>query len=218
MNGSKQRKERQIMEDKENAAMTFHYWLRTLLGAETVLASDLVGFVLKYYLILEFEWDSTKSNLGIALSQDKRRYTYHVIPFYDSNWISLHSTNILSGEVCHSFRWEITLRSFHQSVNFKMGYYNADRLQDFNSKVAIGEDENSVAVDLTSQNAPKADEIYPSDVFRMDFDFKQGKCWAFYNGKSLGLVSNKLPERIVFASSATIIGTSFETTGFEMLL
>ena len=210
----------------ENAAVIFSYWLRTIISAGNASFDDLFAIVLKYYLIMKLEWDSAEIIDERTLSDDGKRI--NLIPEEDG--ISLRSKDILSAVNVSTVSWEMTLVQAKLCVSLFMGYIDADHVADFNGNDSVGTNAHEVAYWVNECSYPKTitnDKITElhekwkfgpkvGDKFRLEFDFNEKECNAFYNGELMGSITTALPPEIYLAVSIFYGGSSYETTLFEV--
>ena len=83
------------IENQENAAKVFVYWMRTEGFPDTMQPVDLVDVMVKYYHIARFAWDSERVDGKLILSNERLMVSKRISGTY---WGSVCSENVLSAD------------------------------------------------------------------------------------------------------------------------
>lgn len=103
----------------------------------------------------------------------------------------------------------------------------------FEGLCAVGDEDAGVAVHFVDGNYPVVIRnnafsgssvggwkisAKDGDRFRLHFDLVMMQCSAFYNDHPLGLISDRVPEKMCLAATVCGLGASYETTMFDAKL
>ena len=212
-------------DERGKVAVVFAYWMRTIMSRENMSFRDLVDLVLRFYLFLNFEWDSRRSHDEFALMNDGKSFNKSHVCYR-----SLCSTKVLSSDIVKA-RWEMTLRQRGKGIALLMGFIDGRYIGNFDNSKAIGGSQYESALLVMDNCYPtvmtngKTTAIHKrwkydikcGDVVSLVFDFRKKNVSAFYNFRFIGAISKNLPRKVYLAASAYFEGTTFETTLFEAL-
>ena len=132
--------------------------------------------------------------------------------------------NLLSSDTIKQANWEMTLKSKPSKSCFSIGYVEDSRVESikFDCDHWIGENEGECSLYIDDYNAmgefrkltctnydyPKYDKKYQAskvavgDKFEIQFDFIEKQCSCFWNGEIIGILDDKLPDKIYPAMSS----------------
>lgn len=217
----------------QNAALVCCHWMRICcISTERVSYDDIPKIVLNFYFVLKFEWDTTKSNEGFAVS--KRRNAIHRNDNF-VGWKTVIGKHVRSKQTVWKLRWELTLMGRGEIVSFRMGFLAANFMEQFDWSSWIGATKYDVALWVDEGSYPKVftendssfihtdwtfnlkDNPMGFERFCLEFDFKEKKCRAFFNDELIGLVANWLPRRLYPAVSVYYPGCTLQTTMYKLL-
>ena len=209
--------------------VVFTNWMRTVVSARNMSGKHLMDLVMRYYPLLELQWDPKRTNRDLKLSNDNKRFTKII----GDDYRSLCSKNTFSADLLSLIRWEVTLKHKDSDngdgIDLKMGFVDAEHIEDFKDWQRLGngkheealwfeEDENPMILtnrDITLIHETMTFQPQIGDRIRLDFDFEKREVAAFYNAELLGLITSDLPKSVYLAASLYWEGSSFETTLFE---
>ena len=147
----------------ENASMVFSYWIRTIGSAENMQCDFILEFVLKFFFIPQFYWDSTRVDDKLMLSKGNMMVSNVPSKMDQKHWGSVCSQNVLCQEVLSAAQWEITLREFEQypdehrrdNMAIMMGYIDGEHIAKFNKTKLMGCTRHEVALYISHGMYPR---------------------------------------------------------------
>ena len=181
------------------------------------------------YFINPFEWDSQKCDDHLIVSDDK-------LTVRNDAWINgaILAKNILSSDAVKHVKWEMTLTTSGKIPCFAMGYVQHGQRESVKfgqQPVWIGDKQGQCALYLDDDedlfhrinngDTIKYDKkwnpqkVVQGDKFEIQFDFIKKQSSCYWNGNFIGILDDKLSDKIYPAMS--IWGNhGFECTKWEL--
>ena len=109
-------------DERGRVSVIFIHWLRTLMVDEVLSGEDLLQIMLKYYVIIPFEWaNERRTHSFLNISDDRKSFICIKAP-PKRQWISVFARGVFSEDIGSMIRWELTLISKAKRMEFGMGY------------------------------------------------------------------------------------------------
>ena len=173
-----------------------------------------------------FEWDSQKCDDFLTVSDDKLTVSNNE----ETNGTIL-AKNVLSSDALKQVNWEMTLKASRNIPCFAMGYveYSHRGSVRFGYDAWIGERQGQCALYLDEEeyafhrlnngddnkHDEKWNKVVPGDKFEIKFDFIKRQSSWYWNGNFMGILDDKLSDKIYPAMS--VWGThGFQCTKWEL--
>ena len=217
---------------KKVVRIVFTYWMRTLLSSRNLSLNELAEITIKYYPFV-FEWDPTRCGSGLVLSNGNKVVTMRG----QDNYIyqSVYSKHIIYTDMMAGLKWEITMREKGGDGWMTIGLMDKQHIESAQlTEKAIGQQRNQMGFRISDGAIPhrfingrtsnlvewknvKYVRWNIGDRVRLNFDCKGGRCSAFLNDQSLGTLTDDLPQSFYLGITVIMVGTSLETTLFEIV-
>lgn len=207
----------------DTAMLIFVYWMRTTVPERNLSPKHLVDLVLRYFAGNLFEWDLQRRTPNLALTQKTV-----------GRQCGASAASVCSKMKLSSFaRWELTLTAGGRELRFDMGFISDRYINAFDPRKALNSNEHANALMVSMHRffglekganvveiavGGKEFQFGIGDKFRLDFDFNKSECRAFYNGKFIGVISNRLPKNVYLVATLYKGAISLETTKFDTVL
>ena len=201
--------------------------------------SAIISIIIAYF-INSFEWDSEKCDKVVTISEDKLTVNNK----RGGNGAVL-AKNLLSSSALKAVNWEITLKTMTaRNVGFCMGYVEHDRTQsvEFGTSeqlkwIGNSQGQRSLSVvffecafetfhecvfeksyhGMYEKYDKKWDpkKVKQGDKFEIQFDFIKKESSCYWNGNLIGILDDKLPDK-VYPAITTTGNHEFECTKWEL--
>lgn len=182
--------------------------------------------------MMKFEWNiGIRGATNFSLTDDGNQIT-RISPSRPMK--SICSKTFLSADKVSSVSWEMTLMDIKEGVSFMMGIIDGDYIRKFvrdGNRYCVGYSDHQMALRvgpafrptfLVHGKASKLQEDWDfdpkiGDKMRLEFNFEENECSAFYNDKLMETVSNTLPKTMYFAVSIYFKGSSYKCSLFKVI-
>ena len=228
---SQQASQQLIVRLKEReATMIVAFWLRTSMPDIHISYQHLDELMVRYYFVMKFEWNANTQIKSTVISDDLQTVTMINRFAQNSNCRSIYAQPELSARTLSTVQWELTCKEKgYEDTRLFMGYVDADYIADFQRTMIVGCKDHETAVFVKEGRRPQifTNRVFTNmdterrytceigDRFRLDMDFEERVCTAFYNDECLGIISKVLPQRLYLAVSLLGDIVSLECTLFE---
>lgn len=209
--------------------VVFSCWMGTIVSTSTVSIEDLVGIVLRYYQMPQFEWVPLQTHSDVTLLSDKKTLQFEAPPFWGGYKTAVAKPELCS-ETMSSVLWEVTLYDITSPINyFMLGFVDSCAVEDVREGWCLGQKDRpkECAIGIYSHcfskcakgkewnfdSKWKGSDCSNLDRILLEFDFVHNLCTVYYNEEYVGVLPETLPNRLFIvrnmSSSITLETTKF---------
>ena len=175
----------------------------------------IISIIIDYFLN-PFEWDSEKCHDYVTISDDKL-----TVNNKQGGNGAVFAKNLLSSQALTAANWEITIKSLTEGAFFSMGHVTHDMIQSVkvDDNLWIGDEQGQYSMSVIADEGVfekgndaeyKAydkkwdpEKVKQGDRFEIRFDFIKQKSSCYWNGNFIGILDDKLCDKIYPAMTIT---------------
>jgi len=190
--------------------------------------SQTVSFVTPIMAVTQFEWDPDRKHGDIALSNSNTKMKRKRM----TSWRTAVTKQMLSGDTLSSVSWEAKILDVRDDKKIRMmiGFVDSTAVDGVRMDTYLGKKDRPkecvlyISTDSFAKYQRSSMSAFDSkwkgskcndeDRILMTFDFVNSRCTASYNGETIGVISESLPQSIYLAVSVGF-NQSLETVKFE---